>query len=66
MEKLEVRTSEHGELLENKERGASLVEYGILVALIAAVAIVAVQTLGTQVTNVFTEVGSRIANTTAM
>jgi pilus assembly protein Flp/PilA len=37
------------------ERGATAVEYGIMVALIAAVIIVAVQTTGTKVNKAFTD-----------
>ncbi|MBA2337233.1 MAG: Flp family type IVb pilin [Acidimicrobiia bacterium] len=37
----------------NEERGASLVEYALLVALIAAVAIFAVQALGIRITDTF-------------
>ncbi len=43
-----------------QEDGASLAEYGILVALIAAVAITAVSNLGTQVTAVFTDIVNKI------
>lgn len=44
----------------NKEKGASLVEYALLVALIAVVAISAVGTLGTKVSAQYTAVGSAI------
>jgi pilus assembly protein Flp/PilA len=43
------------------ERGASLVEYALLVALIAVVAIAAVSTLGSNVSSKFSAVGSSIA-----
>jgi len=43
------------------ERGASLVEYALLVALIAVVCIVAVSFLGTSAKSKFTTVGSSIA-----
>lgn len=42
------------------ESGASLVEYGLLVGLIAVVAIVAVQNLGIKVENVFNTVVQRL------
>lgn len=42
------------------ERGASLVEYALLVALIAVVCIVAVQVLGTNASEKFDETGSAI------
>ena len=42
------------------ERGASLVEYALLVALIAVVCIVAVTTLGTNASKKFSTVGNSI------
>lgn len=44
-----------------KERGASLVEYALLVALIAVVAIAAVQILGKSISEKFSGVASSIA-----
>jgi pilus assembly protein Flp/PilA len=44
----------------NDERGASLVEYALLVALIAVVCIVAITLLGTSASHKFSEVGSQI------
>jgi pilus assembly protein Flp/PilA len=46
----------------NSERGASLVEYALLVALIAVVCIAAVSTLGQSVSSKFSTVGASIAN----
>jgi pilus assembly protein Flp/PilA len=43
------------------EEGAALVEYGMLVGLIAVVCIVAVTTLGTEVSSVFSVIASDIA-----
>ena len=43
------------------ERGASLVEYALLVALIAVVCIAAVTTLGRNASSKFSAVGSAIA-----
>ena len=42
------------------ERGASMVEYGLLLALIAVVAIVAVKALGGSVSTKFSEVTSAV------
>ena len=42
------------------ERGASMVEYGLLLALIAVIAIVAVRALGTSVSTKFSSVDSSI------
>jgi pilus assembly protein Flp/PilA len=43
------------------ESGASAVEYGLLVALIAVVIITAVTTLGTTISGMFTTVNSNIS-----
>jgi len=42
------------------ERGASMVEYGLLLALIAVIAIVAVKALGTSVSTKFSSVNSNL------
>jgi pilus assembly protein Flp/PilA len=42
--------------LRDDERGASAVEYGLLVALIAAIIIVTVTTLGTRINGAFQKV----------
>ena len=44
----------------NTERGASLVEYALLLALIAVVCIVALNFLGSSASNKLTSVGSSI------
>lgn len=46
--------------IENKETGASLVEYALLVALIAVVAITAITFLGEQISTKFSEVASAV------
>lgn len=46
--------------LSKEERGASLVEYALLVALIAIVAIAAVTFLGEQVSTSFSKIGSNL------
>ena len=45
----------------NTERGAALVEYALLLALIAVVCIVALSVLGGQASQKFTDVGNSIA-----
>jgi pilus assembly protein Flp/PilA len=45
-----------------EDEGATAVEYGLLVALIAVVIITAVTTLGTNLNTKFTSVGSAIAS----
>lgn len=45
------------------EEGATAVEYGIMIALIAAVIIIAVQTLGTNTNQAFNDVNSAISPT---
>ena len=47
------------------DRGASLVEYALLVALIAVVCIVAVSTLGSEAKSGFNKTGSAIASANA-
>ena len=42
------------------ERGASMVEYGLLLALIAVIAIVALKVLGTNVSNKFSTIASEV------
>ena len=49
-----------GTVISTKERGATAVEYGIMVALIAAVIITIVTTLGTQLNTMFANVSSQI------
>ncbi len=44
------------------ERGASLVEYALLVVLIAIVAIMAVRFAGDQVSQTFSNVGDELSN----
>jgi pilus assembly protein Flp/PilA len=44
----------------DSERGASLVEYALLVALIAVVCIIAIQFLGQEADSSFSETGSAI------
>jgi pilus assembly protein Flp/PilA len=51
--------------LHESERGASAVEYGLLVALIAAVIILAVVALGDTLNTVFTNTEATITNNTA-
>jgi pilus assembly protein Flp/PilA len=46
--------------LLHDEEGATMVEYGLMIALIAAVCIVAVTAIGTKLSTVFTTVGGSI------
>lgn len=43
------------------DRGASMVEYGLLAVLIAIVALVAVQLAGTELSSTYSEIGSGLA-----
>lgn len=45
----------------SSDRGASMVEYGLLVGLIAIVAIVAIETLSGGVTDIFTAAGDEMS-----
>jgi pilus assembly protein Flp/PilA len=47
-------------LWATRERGATAVEYGLLVALIAAIIVVAVTTLGTKINAAFSKVNNAI------
>ena len=49
-----------GTIIAKKERGATAVEYGIMVALIAAVIITAVTLLGTNLTSLFNTVAGKV------
>jgi len=49
-------------LKSKKEKGASLVEYAILVALIALAVIVVVGILGNQINGVFTSINETLNN----
>jgi pilus assembly protein Flp/PilA len=58
MSRLPARTV--GAIVSAQERGATAVEYGIMVALIAAVIIAVVTTLGGNLTSLFTTVGAAV------
>jgi pilus assembly protein Flp/PilA len=49
-----------GTVVATKERGATAVEYGIMVALIAAVIITVVSLLGTQLSGMFKTVSNSL------
>lgn len=46
--------------LENKDKGATMVEYGLLVALIAIAAIVGVAAVGTDLLALFNSVAAKL------
>jgi len=46
--------------LRNKQKGATVIEYALIAALIAVVAIGAMSLIGTNVTNTFNEVASSL------
>ena len=47
--------------LRREEEGAALVEYGMLVGLIAVICVVAVTTLGTEVSTAFSKIASALS-----
>lgn len=53
-----------GEIIKKEEKGASLVEYTLLVALIAIIAIVSVKMLGETVSTKFSEVADNFDSNT--
>lgn len=57
---LEVRVREFGRKVVDREHGASAVEYGLLVALIAVVIILAVTLLGQNLNSRFSSVATRV------
>lgn len=46
--------------LLRRDEGATMVEYGLMVALIAVVALVAVTALGVNVSNIFTQIANAL------
>ncbi len=48
---------------DESEKGASMLEYALLAALIAVVCIAAISFLGKQASEAFSQVGSAISNT---
>jgi pilus assembly protein Flp/PilA len=48
--------------LKRHEEGASMVEYALLVILIAIVALIAVQLAGSQLSQTYSEIASSVAN----
>ncbi len=55
-----------GVRLSKDESGAAMVEYGLLVGLIAVVCIVGIQQLGTNINDVFCAINTAIANVPAL
>ena len=53
-----------GQRLGKATKGATAVEYGLLVALIAAVIIVAVTLLGTKLSSLFTSIAGKVGAAT--
>ncbi len=53
---------ENGEESEDEEKGASMLEYALLAALIAVVCIAAISFLGKQASKTFSRVGSAISS----
>lgn len=56
-----LRTWLQAKLDVDSERGASMVEYGLLLALIAVIAVVAVQAFGTGVSDKFSSISSSVS-----
>jgi Flp pilus assembly pilin Flp len=49
-------------LAKKKSRGASMVEYAILIAVIAGAALAALNVFGPKLTEAFTSVGNKVTN----
>lgn len=50
------------QIIRFEDRGASMVEYGLLAVLIAIVALVAVQLAGTELSATYSEIASDVGN----
>jgi pilus assembly protein Flp/PilA len=48
--------------LRREEKGAALVEYGMLVGLIAVICVVAVTALGTEVSTAFSNIAAQLSS----
>ncbi len=59
---METLNENDNKLQKDEERGASMLEYGLLAALIAVAAIVAITSLGKEVSKTFSRVSSSVAN----
>jgi pilus assembly protein Flp/PilA len=57
---LQLLTGRITDRLHDEDRGATAVEYGLMVALIAVVIIAAVTTLGTNLQTIFTRIGAAV------
>ena len=57
---LELRVRDFGRTVTRKDEGATAVEYGLMVALIAVAIIVAVAALGTNLSGLFTRVSGSV------
>jgi len=57
---MEIVQAEQANTDKKSEKGASLVEYALLVALISVIAIVAIRTLGQSVSSQFSNVNAQI------
>lgn len=53
------------DFLFNEESGQGMVEYGLILALVAIIAIVALKTVGEKVNGTFTKVGESLPETSA-
>lgn len=60
LEYLKILIDGHAAKARSDERGATAVEYGLLVALIAAVIIVIVASVGQKVLNAFTKIDTNL------
>ena len=51
-------------VVRKDEDGVTMAEYAILIGLIAVVSITIIQTVGTDILNIFTQVSTNLANVT--
>ena len=62
MNKLMLNVLVHVQNMLNNEEGQDLVEYGLVVALVAFGAVAAMKLLGTEISTVFTDISSTLAS----
>ena len=65
MNKLMLNVLVHVQNMLNNEEGQDLVEYGLVVALVAFGAVAAMKLLGTEISTVFTDISSTLASAVA-
>lgn len=61
-EKMVEVTAEQKKVKRNKQKGVTLIEYALIAGLIAVVAVVALESVGTNITAKFTEIAGKLSS----